>query len=182
MAGVERHLAPLGLEVATSAEYEAWLGRARPSVPAGPGCSVRLGVIGGRLQGTEAAYLAREAGYEVVLVDRMADVPATGLVDEVHVFDVMADEERARRLAHVLRRRPAGVREPGHAAVARRAPCGLGRAVRIPPALVRGVGLKACVATGCSRRSAFPGPGRGRSADTRWWSSRAARAAARGSW
>jgi pyrrolysine biosynthesis protein PylC len=50
------------------------------------------------LQGTEAAYLAREAGYEVVLVDRVADVPATGLVDEFHLFDVTADEARARRL------------------------------------------------------------------------------------
>lgn len=50
------------------------------------------------MQGTEAAYLGREAGYEVVLVDRMSGVPATGLADEFHRFDVMADEERARRL------------------------------------------------------------------------------------
>lgn len=59
---------------------------------------MRLCVVGGRLQGTEAAYLAREAGYEVILVDRVAHVPATGLADEFHVFDVMADEARARRL------------------------------------------------------------------------------------
>ena len=31
VAGVERHLAPLGLEVATQAEYEAWLADARPA-------------------------------------------------------------------------------------------------------------------------------------------------------
>lgn len=31
VAGVERHLAPLGLEVATQTDYEAWLGRTRPS-------------------------------------------------------------------------------------------------------------------------------------------------------
>jgi methylornithine synthase len=31
VAEVERHLAPLGLEVATVAEYEAWLAGARPS-------------------------------------------------------------------------------------------------------------------------------------------------------
>jgi methylornithine synthase len=31
VAGVERHLAPLGLEVATQTEYEAWLADARPA-------------------------------------------------------------------------------------------------------------------------------------------------------
>jgi len=59
---------------------------------------MRLCVVGGRLQGTEAAYLAREAGYEVVLVDRMPGVPASGLADEFHLFDVTADEARTRRL------------------------------------------------------------------------------------
>lgn len=59
---------------------------------------MRLGIIGGRLQGTEAAYLAREAGYEVVVVDRVEGVPAAGLADEFHPFDVRADEGRARRL------------------------------------------------------------------------------------
>ena len=37
---------------------------------------MRLAVVGGKLQGTEAAYLAGEAGYEVVLIDRRADSPA----------------------------------------------------------------------------------------------------------
>jgi pyrrolysine biosynthesis protein PylC len=60
---------------------------------------MRLGIVGGRLQGTEAAYLARKAGYEVVLVDRRPGVPAAGLADEVHELDVTIDEARAR---HVL--------------------------------------------------------------------------------
>lgn len=59
---------------------------------------IRLGVIGGRLQGVEASYLAREAGYEVVLIDRVAGVPATGLAHEVHVFDLTLEAQRAHRL------------------------------------------------------------------------------------
>ena len=38
---------------------------------------MRLAVVGGKLQGTEAAYLAGEAGYEVVLIDRPARPPGS---------------------------------------------------------------------------------------------------------
>ena len=57
---------------------------------------MRLAIVGGKLQGTEAAYLAGEAGYEVVLIDRRAERPAAGLADECHVFDVTSDPLRAR--------------------------------------------------------------------------------------
>ena len=59
---------------------------------------MRLAIVGGKLQGTEAAYLAGEAGYEVVLIDRRAERPAAGLADECHVFDVTGDPVRAREL------------------------------------------------------------------------------------
>ena len=59
---------------------------------------MRLIVVGGKLQGTEAAYLGLKAGYEVVLIDRRAEVPAAGLAAETHVFDVSEDEERTRVL------------------------------------------------------------------------------------
>ena len=59
---------------------------------------MRLAVVGGKLQGTEAAYLAGEAGYEVVLIDRRPDRPAAGLAAEVHVFDVTTDPARAREV------------------------------------------------------------------------------------
>ncbi|MDY2625929.1 MAG: hypothetical protein SOV74_06415, partial [Coriobacteriales bacterium] len=39
-------------------------------------------VVGGKLQGVEICYLARQAGYHTVLVDRYAGVPASGLADE----------------------------------------------------------------------------------------------------
>ena len=60
--------------------------------------AMRLAVVGGKLQGTEAAYLAGEAGYEVVLIDRRPDRPAAGLAAEVHVFDVTTDPARAREV------------------------------------------------------------------------------------
>jgi 3-methylornithine--L-lysine ligase len=57
---------------------------------------MRLCVIGGKLQGTEAAYLALKAGYEVVLVDRSEVTPASGLAHETRVLDVTADERVTR--------------------------------------------------------------------------------------
>ena len=57
---------------------------------------MRLGIVGGRLQGTEAVYLADEAGYVPVLVDRRPGTPASGLAAESYVFDVVADPGRTR--------------------------------------------------------------------------------------
>ena len=42
---------------------------------------MRVAIIGGRLQGVEAAYLAAEAGYYSVVVDRDGNAPASGLCD-----------------------------------------------------------------------------------------------------
>jgi pyrrolysine biosynthesis protein PylC len=49
---------------------------------------MRLLVAGGRLQGTEAAYLAREAGWEVLVADVDSEAPAAGLCDEFLLVDV----------------------------------------------------------------------------------------------
>ena len=57
---------------------------------------MKLAVVGGKLQGTEAVYLAKKAGYETVLVDRREGPPAAGLADRVVVLDVTADEARSR--------------------------------------------------------------------------------------
>jgi len=59
---------------------------------------MRLAVVGGKLQGTEAAYLALKAGYEVVLIDRRVDVPAAGLDVIQHVMDITADRARSEAL------------------------------------------------------------------------------------
>lgn len=57
---------------------------------------MRLAIVGGKLQGVEAAYLAAKAGYETVLVDRREAPPAAGLADRHVVMDVTADEGRSR--------------------------------------------------------------------------------------
>lgn len=49
---------------------------------------MRVAVVGGRLQGVEAAYLAKKAGWEVVLIDKEQSVPAVGLCDAFCNFDV----------------------------------------------------------------------------------------------
>ena len=60
---------------------------------------MRLLVVGGKLQGTEAVYLAAKAGWETVLVDRRGGTPAQGLAHEHVAMDVVADERRTRALA-----------------------------------------------------------------------------------
>lgn len=50
-------------------------------------------VIGGNLQGVEATYLAQKAGWEVLLIDKTADVPASGLCDSFIQLDASRREE-----------------------------------------------------------------------------------------
>ena len=45
-------------------------------------------VVGGNLQGVEATYLARKAGWEVILIDKNPNAPASGLCDYFLVEDV----------------------------------------------------------------------------------------------
>jgi pyrrolysine biosynthesis protein PylC len=60
---------------------------------------VKLLIVGGKLQGSEAVYLAAKAGYETVLVDRRPAPPAAGLADRHVVADITSDEATARALA-----------------------------------------------------------------------------------
>ncbi len=59
---------------------------------------MRICVVGGRLQGTEATYLAKKAGYEVILIDRDSNAPATSLADEFHALDLLEDDKDAREI------------------------------------------------------------------------------------
>ncbi len=47
-----------------------------------------VGVVGGNLQGVEAAYLAQKAGWEVIVVDRKPDAPASGLCERYIQLEV----------------------------------------------------------------------------------------------
>jgi 3-methylornithine--L-lysine ligase len=59
---------------------------------------MRLAVVGGKLQGTEACYLGLKAGLETVLIDRRAGRPAAGLAAETHVLDVTVEQAAAREI------------------------------------------------------------------------------------
>jgi len=52
---------------------------------------MRVVIVGGKLQGVEATYLAHKAGWEVILVDRNSMVPAAGLCDAFYQLDVTSD-------------------------------------------------------------------------------------------
>ncbi len=52
-----------------------------------------VAVMGGRLQGVEAVYLAQKAGWQVVLVDRDTDAPAAGMCEKFLKLDFMEKEE-----------------------------------------------------------------------------------------
>ena len=55
-----------------------------------------IAVVGGKLQGVEAAYLARKAGWSIRLIDRRPDVPAGGLCDEFLAADVCDEKDHGR--------------------------------------------------------------------------------------
>jgi pyrrolysine biosynthesis protein PylC len=60
-----------------------------------------VAVVGGKLQGVEATYLAHKAGWEVRVVDENDQVPASGLCDSFVQADVTAQQDLSRVLADV---------------------------------------------------------------------------------
>lgn len=52
---------------------------------------MRVAIVGGKLQGIEAAFLAREAGWEVILIDRKQSPPATRLCQSFYHCDIVKD-------------------------------------------------------------------------------------------
>ncbi|MDD4238943.1 MAG: 3-methylornithine--L-lysine ligase PylC [Desulfotomaculaceae bacterium] len=52
-----------------------------------------VAVMGGKLQGVEAVYLAQKAGWQVVLVDRDPDAPAAGMCDNFLQCDFMEKDK-----------------------------------------------------------------------------------------
>ncbi len=62
---------------------------------------MRVAVIGGNLQGVEATYLAKKAGWEVTVIDRKPVVPATGLCDQFIQQDICRAKDIERLLKGV---------------------------------------------------------------------------------
>jgi len=59
---------------------------------------MRVAVIGGNLQGVEAAYLAGKADWETLVIDRKPNVPAEGLCQQYLQLDVVDAKELGRSL------------------------------------------------------------------------------------
>ncbi|MEN3024954.1 MAG: 3-methylornithine--L-lysine ligase PylC [Candidatus Methanosuratincola petrocarbonis] len=59
---------------------------------------VRICIVGGKLQGMEAVYLARKAGFETILIDKKPNPPASSLAEESHVVDIVKDYDKAKSL------------------------------------------------------------------------------------
>ncbi len=52
-------------------------------------------IIGGKLQGVEACYLAKKADFHVTLIDKNEECPARKLADDFHCLDVLKDDINA---------------------------------------------------------------------------------------
>ena len=52
---------------------------------------MRVAVVGGKLQGIETCYLAHQAGWEVVLIDKDPFAPARGLCDDFVCKDIVRE-------------------------------------------------------------------------------------------
>jgi pyrrolysine biosynthesis protein PylC len=59
---------------------------------------MRIGIVGGVLQGMEVTYLAKKAGMETLVIDSWKDAPALHMANESAVIDVVKDGEKAFRL------------------------------------------------------------------------------------
>lgn len=59
----------------------------------------RICIVGGALQGMEAAYLSHKAGFQTTIIDRRRNAPALSLADETAVMDPLDDIDRFRRIA-----------------------------------------------------------------------------------
>ena len=59
---------------------------------------MKIAIIGGKLQGLEAAYLAGKAGWDVTIIDRAPDVPAAGLCHQFLLADITTQTDLKRFL------------------------------------------------------------------------------------
>jgi len=58
---------------------------------------MKIGIVGGALQGMEAVFLSSQAGFETLVIDRKSTAPALSLSDHQEILDVTKDEERAKK-------------------------------------------------------------------------------------
>jgi len=59
---------------------------------------MRIAIVGGALRGMEAAYLAKKAGYETIVIDKRSDAPAFSLADNSFILDPETHETYAMKI------------------------------------------------------------------------------------
>ena len=59
---------------------------------------MKLAIVGGALQGMEAVYLSKKAGFSTVVLDRKKTAPAGFLADRFELCDVVKEPERAKEI------------------------------------------------------------------------------------
>ncbi|MDR2698112.1 MAG: 3-methylornithine--L-lysine ligase PylC [Candidatus Methanoplasma sp.] len=61
---------------------------------------MRIGIVGGALQGMEAVFLSSKAGFETIVIDKKTSAPALSLSDSYETLDIVKDAGRAKRILH----------------------------------------------------------------------------------
>ncbi|MDR1690769.1 MAG: 3-methylornithine--L-lysine ligase PylC [Candidatus Methanoplasma sp.] len=59
---------------------------------------MKIGIVGGALQGMEAVFLSNKAGFETLVIDRKDSAPALSISDTHEVLDVVKDSEKAKAM------------------------------------------------------------------------------------
>jgi len=59
---------------------------------------MRIAIVGGALQGMEAVYLSKKAGFKTFVIDRREDAPASSLADDHAALDLVKDGKDAARI------------------------------------------------------------------------------------
>ncbi len=59
---------------------------------------MRIAIVGGALQGMEAVYLSKLAGFDTVVIDKKPEAPALALTNEKHVLDPIKDIDKAMKI------------------------------------------------------------------------------------
>jgi len=62
---------------------------------------VLIAVIGGKLQGVEAVYLAQKAGWQAMVIDKDPEAPATGLCDLFMEFEFSSENPLPPNMPHI---------------------------------------------------------------------------------
>ena len=59
---------------------------------------MKIGIVGGALQGMEAVFLSNKAGFETLVIDRKEEAPALSISDAHEILDVTKDRKKAERI------------------------------------------------------------------------------------